>query len=88
MTRMISSPIQSQQDAPEGKPTMTIGLAARTAALSLVAAALVAGVAAPAGADDQFGDHVRTCVQTEGFDGAHNPGMHQGASGWTPDHAC
>ena len=67
---------------------MTIRLAARTAALSLFSAALAAGVAAPAGADDQFGDHVRTCAQAEGFDGVHNPGMHQGYSGWSPDHAC
>jgi hypothetical protein len=23
-----------------------------------------------------------------GFDGTMNPGMHQGLSGWSPDHVC
>lgn len=27
-----------------------------------------------------FGQHVRTCAQTHGFSGTHNPGMHHGAS--------
>lgn len=25
-----------------------------------------------------YGQHVRHCAQTMGFDGRHNPGMHQG----------
>ncbi|MBC7762307.1 MAG: hypothetical protein H7201_11040 [Candidatus Saccharibacteria bacterium] len=29
-----------------------------------------------------FGHHVSTCAQTMGLNGDHNPGMHQGASGW------
>jgi hypothetical protein len=67
---------------------MTVRIAVSTAALTLVATVLAAGIAAPAGADDQFGEHVKTCAQTVGFDRVHNPGMHQGFSGWNPDHAC
>lgn len=66
---------------------MTIRRAARAATLTL-AAALVVGVATPAGADAQFGEHVTTCAQTMGFDGVHNPGMHRGFAGWSPDHTC
>lgn len=29
-----------------------------------------------------FGAHVAGCAQGAGFSGAHNPGMHQGASNW------
>ena len=67
---------------------MTIRVAVRAAALAVGTAALVAGMATPAGADDQFGEHVKTCTQTVGFDGVHNPGMHQWFAGWSPDHAC
>ena len=56
-------------------------------ALAAPAAVLGAGVT-PAVADNQFGQHVRTCAQDMGFDGEHNPGMHQGAQGWSPDHTC
>lgn len=35
-----------------------------------------------------FGEHVVVCNQTMGFDGQHNPGMHQGFSGWDPTHTC
>jgi len=48
-------------------------------------------VVAPARAVSQgadFGQHVRMCAQMTGFDGMHNPGMHQGRSGWEPDHDC
>lgn len=48
-------------------------------------------VAVPAQAADSnaaFGQHVTTCAQTMGFDGTHNPGMHQGKSGWDPSHTC
>ena len=48
---------------------------------------LVSGSTAASAAED-FGQHVRTCAQTMGFNGAHNPGMHQGRSGWDPNHAC
>lgn len=43
-------------------------------------------VASPAQADvtnDDFGQHVAQCAQM-GFDGVHNPGMHQGITGWMP----
>ena len=29
-----------------------------------------------------FGQHVSTCAQAMGLNGDHNPGIHQGASGW------
>ncbi len=54
----------------------------------LLTVALVAGAlalpAAPALAatPTNFGSHVSTCVQTMGFSGTHNPGMHHGAAGW------
>jgi len=67
---------------------MIIRLTIRAAALTAGAALLTTGVAAPAGADDQFGDHVSHCAQATGFDAGHNPGMHQGYAGWSPDHTC
>lgn len=56
----------------------------------LVAATSLAmfGVGGPATADSDFGQHVRVCAQTMGFDGTHNPGMHRGHAGWTPEHSC
>lgn len=56
-----------------------LAVTATTAALSMPAAAAVA--AAPNGADN-FGQHVVTCTQGSEHAGTHNPGMHQGASGW------
>ncbi len=44
-------------------------------------AAVPAMVDASASAD--FGHHVAECAQTHGLDGEHNPGMHQGRSGWS-----
>ena len=35
-----------------------------------------------------FGEHVVACEQMMGFTGQHNPGMHQGFSGWDPTHTC
>lgn len=55
------------------------------------AATLVAGTVllpssgASAATPDQgpaFGQHVSQCAKTMGFSGLHNPGMHQGKSGW------
>lgn len=66
---------------------MTRHMVAGAAALAAVAI-LTGGSAAPAGADGGFGDHVRHCAQTLGLDGERNPGMHEGASNWTPDHTC
>ena len=63
--------------------TRRIGLA-----LAVVAVTASAGAVSPAAAASDFGQHVRTCAQTMGFDGEHNPGMHQGFHGWDPDHAC
>lgn len=36
----------------------------------------------------EFGQHVVACEQAMGFTGQHNPGMHEGFSGWDPDHMC
>jgi len=55
----------------------------RLLALTVLAATLaLPAVPALAGTPDTFGNHVRDCVQTMGFSGSHNPGMHQGAAGW------
>lgn len=62
----------------------------------VVLGAMLAGVvtlptaaAADGGAiESDFGSHVVTCEQTMGFDGQHNPGMHQGLVGWNPEHVC
>lgn len=35
-----------------------------------------------------FAEHVVTCNDTMGFNGQHNPGMHQGFSAWDPSHTC
>ena len=44
---------------------------------------------AAAGAGRDYAQHVRMCQQAMGFSGTHNPGvMHQGFSGWDPDHTC
>lgn len=60
------------------------GVVAATAALALASPAV--STAAGSGAD--FGQHVRDCAQSMGFDGTHNPGMHHGFAGWDPSHMC
>lgn len=57
---------------------------AATAALALAAPA----VATAAGSGADFGQHVRDCARSMGFDGTHNPGMHHGHAGWDPSHMC
>ncbi|GAB4099938.1 hypothetical protein [Sinomonas halotolerans] len=47
-----------------------------------------AGPAVAADPNADFAQHVRMCVETMGFDGTHNPGMHEGKSGWDPLHIC
>ncbi|WP_232547443.1 hypothetical protein [Propioniciclava soli] len=49
---------------------------------------LVATPAHAANANADYGQHVRHCTQHMGFSGDHNPGMHQGKSGWDPMHMC
>jgi hypothetical protein len=60
--------------------------ASRTAVITAAATllALPAGPAlATAAPASGFGQHVSGCAQDMGgFAGDHNPGMHQGASGW------
>ena len=60
------------------------GVVAATAALALASPA----VAAAAGSGADFGQHVRDCAKSMGFDGNHNPGMHHGYAGWDPSHMC
>lgn len=53
-----------------------------------IAGVVAAAAGGSAQASDEFGQHVVTCEQTMGFSGDHNPGMHQGYAGWSPDHTC
>jgi hypothetical protein len=64
--------------------TRATGVAAITAAVAVMWPAMA--TAAGPGAD--FGQHVRTCAQTMGFDSTHNPGTHHGFAGWDSDHVC
>lgn len=57
-------------------------------AVAVVAAVALAPSSAAAGDGRDFGRHVVHCAQSVGFDGAHNPGMHQGFSGFAADHMC
>ena len=49
---------------------------------------LMTGPAFAVDSHANFGQRVRMCAQTMGFDGSHNPGTHQGKSGWAPGHNC
>lgn len=62
----------------------TVVMAVTTVGLAL----LGAGTATAANSGQDYGQHVRTCAQEMGFDGMHNPGMHQGFAGWNPEHVC
>ena len=42
----------------------------------------------PASAANDFGQHVAVCAKDMGFTGDHNPGIHQGRSGWDRDAHC
>ena len=57
------------------------------AAAVAVAATPVTASAEPE-TGQEFGEHVSACVQTVGFEGTHNPGMHEGFAGWTAMHDC
>ena len=62
---------------------------AATAASVAFGVALVSASASAAPADAAaYGQHVRNCAQSMGFDQDHNPGMHRGISMWDPAHAC
>lgn len=62
----------------------------RTVVVFAVAGAgvLAASPAQAADSNADFGQHVSACARTMGFDGAHNPGMHQGKSRWMPTDTC
>lgn len=55
-------------------------LAATLAVATLAVAGPATAQAATEGQD--FGGHVASCAGNMDFEGAHNPGMHQGAAGW------
>ena len=61
--------------------------AATAASLALGLVLASPASAAPADAA-MYGQHVRDCAQSMGFDQNHNPGMHQGISMWDPAHTC
>ncbi|SDB95148.1 hypothetical protein GA0111570_11172 [Raineyella antarctica] len=53
------------------------------AGVALAGSGLLAAVPAQAAdSNADFGQHVQMCAQMMGIDGVHNPGMHQGKSGW------
>jgi len=63
--------------------------------LAVLAATITAIVLTPAAASAdtgptgrEFAEHVVHCAQTTGFDGDHNPGMHQGLAGFHHAHTC
>ena len=63
--------------------------AAAATAFVALGAVLAAGSASAAPADAAaYGQHVRDCAQSMGFDHHHNPGMHQGITMWDPAHTC
>jgi hypothetical protein len=67
------------------------GLVRRLVVIGAAAAAVVAtpvAAAAVPGTGQEFGQHVSTCAQTMEFDGTHNPGMHEGFTGWEAMHDC
>ena len=60
-----------------------------TGAAVVLGVLLATGTAYAAPADEAaYGQHVRQCAQSMGFDGVHNPSMHRGASMWDPGHVC
>jgi hypothetical protein len=61
-------------------PIRCIAIATLTSAALVLATPAAAQADTATGAD--FGQHVRTCAQTMGFTGSHNPGMHHGYAGW------
>jgi len=63
--------------------TRTLAASAVTAiAAATLALAAPTAAMADTGTGSQFGQHVRVCAQTMGFNGDHNPGMHHGYAGW------
>jgi hypothetical protein len=69
-------------------PTTTGWRRAIVASATVAASLLTATPALAATPQDDYASHVVRCQQEHGFDGVMNPGMHQGRSGWDPEHAC
>jgi len=68
-----------------GSDRRPVGCLATIVFLGIAAVPPPAAVAAD---PNDYGTHVAECAQVTGFDGVHNPGVHEGFSGWNPDHAC
>ena len=67
------------------------GLVRMMVVLSAMVVAVVAMpvvAAAEPEAGQEFGDHISACAQAVGFDGTHNPGMHEGFADWPAVHDC
>ena len=62
--------------------------AAVLAALAIITLSPSTVALAAGGEGSTYGHHVSQCAQDAGFDGMHNPGMHQGFSGVPADHEC
>ena len=63
-------------------------LLATTVAVLAVGLPVAGASAATPDPGPAFGQHVAGCATTMGFTGAHNPGMHQGKSGWMGGMTC
>jgi hypothetical protein len=62
------------------KRARLVTVAAVIATTGTFVVAVPAAASAATGRD--FGQHVRTCVDTVVFGGDYNPGMHSGYAGW------
>lgn len=61
---------------------------AATAASVALGVALASSASATPADAAMYGQHVRDCAQSMGFDRDHNPGMHRGISMWDHTHTC
>lgn len=68
--------------------TMRHAFAKLMAAGTVTAALGLTPAIGSSGTGQEFGQHVSTCAQTMGFNGTHNPGMHDGFAGWNPAESC
>lgn len=73
---VLENPARHPTDYGETTMRKLVAVAVIAAAISIP---IAAGAAEP---NDDFGPHVRACVQQHGLDSSHNPGMHKGAAGW------
>ena len=84
----IACPHRSHRDGEDEDHVMSSLSRVLVSVVSAGALLVVATPAHAANANADYGQHVRHCTQHMGFSGDHNPGMHQGKSGWDPMHMC